>query len=1176
MAAPRPPILTAAQLAARQRKAAVGADPDEVGAPEAAASAAGPAKPKFYPGSGPVEDRPWKDFKVTYPDNLPKVWESIVKTLSPSEQAQSAELLEKLAYLDSIHDFWPERGSRKKRDGSSSSDSDDTRMEDVHNFLIKTIQAYRNTAAWPSKPSNDIGDILIKDSNNQVHTTSGIENIVLSYIKKKYKPFNEPEITMTVSEILKDWKFVRGTGEAYKNRIKSLPNAIEIISDPEEPYKTIKTLDENERGIIGFFLLAYLNPEENPGKQKPGFTFDMAASDVSNIFSKFTQTFNAIYPQNVADSAITSFSALLGRNKFHRANYSESKGDTNVIEQVVRTNAYTRGKYTIKFVDRGFSNKNRFAFSVQIIDNTTREVVATIPFKKDSAEQGPPVNYLADLMASNARKLQSKPGAKKGGAPQQMKPGAKKPVAAPEPPKKSEKPDKAAKIEFVKGKPIDLKVLFDIKRMGDQEQMLVTTAYGVTGDRFAGVFRRLLRMPGIFQSTKGLKVWRAPVKIAVPAGKTPEQAAAEAADKAAKDALEFRRKQIVEKLKIVNGVMKGEVDPVYKDLVKMKAEVDKGAESGVIFRSPLGYKDRLTKEFVRQSYTSIASEFATYVLRAHMRDISERIGKLIGRITTFNESIKNYDAAACSSGQPKISNPIEPCTPADKNLQLGDALDKLEEFITSFKELESITIAFRLPKDGEEPGLKTRPIYTPIFGPDNRLLKNVTNSWFNFSSESYTHPETGLAIVVARLLDLSSSPRLDLVTSQIRKLLEYYFLARDDIKESFTNEESKLKLEEATEISIFVRPERVVSIVAEPDEQQGLIEVLRNLAQYQVVGPAGVGAVAAADGQAGGAFAGDPRQYRDLHDLFAELCVDASFALSEEGEEAPGAGLAAAAADGAAGFFGGAGEDEVIINEDDGAAAMDERPDAAPDSQQSYVDALTDIEVKWKLGVDEIRNTATQLYGVAYEQSPVVDLITWILSFRTKEVDSVFYKSEDVKPRDRVIVQDIGGLILTHQPVEPYILLVLKSIGEQILTKGPINRLNYDPDSVELLTTTYSSPNKWKELPTVIATFFRNPNPDPEVVRDLLEGTKRRAMAPPPQAEVGAPEAMADGAAGPGDEEEDDGSQRAKRTRGPGVGLEGGAADTSNGPNVNATGSSRRGLYEGLRKRGGSGPPPEF
>lgn len=1052
---------------------------------------------------------------------VPTIWTQILgdAKLSPVDEKEAIEILQKLAYFDSIHDFWKERGKGKgvtDDDEDEPDDVDDSTLEKVQETLTNIIRKYQGVSA-----TTPMYKILETSTGSLVSTTSLIEDKVLAYFKKKHKPFNEPERTITITEILKDWVFEKDKWDKYSAAIKTLPNTLEIVIDPK--VKNIKSLTDAQRGQLGFFLLAFMNPDINPGSKDAYMTFDMAPRDIGKIFERFSQVKNAIYPQNVADSASTSFSALQGRNVFFRANYDVSGTAANVVEKPIRSNAFTKDKYDLKFVDTGFSNKNKFAFSIVIIEKVTKKVVGNIPFGGGN-EQGPSVNYLMDLIARNDRKAWAAADAKK-----------------------------KSKVASLLGISVaDAELLFDIKRLGDQEQMLVPNAYGITGDRFAAAFRRILRKAGIFHSIKGFRVWRGKGAMT--------EAELEAQTR------EFRKAQIIEKLKIVSNILRpeGPFNTILRQLTDMRKEVSEGAEFGVIFSDILRFEGKpITKDDVAEKYTEIASTFTTYILRERMKDILKHIDGLITKVKEIGAKIRDFDAAACTLKQPTPS--AQACPPGVSTtptaVDIDGALDTLEKFIVSVKELDALDISFKRWDNSPEGTLKeVDPIYEQLFADVGgsatgskyrRLLKGTLNFTFNFRSSPFLS-ESGLAVVVGRLLRLATSKRPNTVVAQINLLLADYFKARDAILARFFDETMKKEIEALTDITTGMDPVRVVAF---PAEKQGIITVIEEtIKKYEPKRADAMAAEAssaaavpadamAADGaeaanlvgedvelgggakQTGGAD-GDPRQFRDLHDLFVELCLEAKVALENA--------------------------DSVQLTEQsimDPPCLKTDAPIEAKRTVQNAVDSalqkmredyrtqtLVDLEARWVLGVDDLRTQAEDDYGTPFEETATTALISFILSFRTEgksiTSDGLFdVTSPDVaKRRELVKFNDIQGILLTQVPVEGFVLKVLRLITETLLGK----------DSVvgEMPGTKYAAPAAWKnDLPNLIETSIRlvasGQETLPRVLTNLLVAK--------------------------------------------GGGLEGGGDSESNDRLPSSGGvlpDGRRGLYARLRKRSGSGSPP--
>jgi hypothetical protein len=827
------------------------------------------------------------------PSEIDKFWEQITKDVQTENKTELKAVLKKLAFFDSIHDFWPERVTK----GSTDEDEDEpeeldaTRLETVHKTLEASIRAY--TGNMSSVP---LSTILQTQTNYTVSSTSDIEDKVLAYFKKTYAPFNEPEMYITLTEILSKWKFTDfgSNWQAYSTKIRQLPNALDIVFDG----RNVKSLSDTERNHLGFFLLAFMNPQVNPGSADVGFTFDMSPKDIGKIFARFTQVYNAVYPQNIADSAPTSFSALLGRARFFHANgaLAGTLPPGSVPPYLIRSNAFTWNKYKLEFIDNGFGPANKFGFSIRVTDRSNG-VSRDIPFG-GGTEQGPSVNYLMDVISS---------GTTTGVEP---------------------KLSTAAKLTPIGPSP-DPDLLFDIKRMGDQEQML-TYGLGITGDRFAAAFRRLLRKSGMFHSTRGIKAWRG-------YGALTEAQMAE-------QTRQFRTFQVIEKLKIITGVLgsgPGSLSGIATQLQNMRAHVNSGAEHGVVFGATTPLRGKLTRENVESKYTQIASTFATYVLRYRMMDIRQQIDSLLTKINAIRSQIPSVVASACKLDQPS-PDPSQPCPPGPTLQTIDGALSVLEKFTDSIEELKAmnISLAAELNTSSGKVVSTKEPINPVLFdSATGRLLKGAKSFLFNFSAGPYLHPESGLVTVVARLLVLSKSKRPGTIASQINKLLVQYFQARDAAKEAFFSPDAKKNIERATDITSGLSPERIVAIGSSPGSGQGLLEAIESMAVLIGEPASGGGdletipAVVGGGEQTGGVrTAANALQYRDIHDLFVELCFDAELAI---------------------------------------------------ETKANTFSALDDIETRWITSIDELRTHSVDDYTVPFDESFETDYVSYILSFRS-------------------------------------------------------------------------------------------------------------------------------------------------------------------------------------------------
>jgi hypothetical protein len=566
------------------------------------------------------------------------------------------------------------------------------------------------------------------------------------------------------------------------------------------------------------------------------------------------------------------------------------------------------------------------------------------------------------------------------------------------------------------------------------------------------------------------------------------------------------------KLKVIAQIVSpgGALAAAEKGIAEMKAEIQSGMTNGIVFMPSVKISGKdLTQDVINKDYTQIASTVASYILRKKMEDIYKYIESLETEVKELIKTVPGLDPAGCTFIPNLLTDPKTSCPPGSAGLPgvgaatpaaIDAALNTLEAFIEKSAALKKMRVPLFVSWDAgaNKMGLpKPEPIYIQLFK-DNRLLKGAASNRFNFSAGPFIHPETGLQAVIGRLLRLSQSDRPKTVEKQINALLIDYFRARDAITGSFFDEGLKNLLEGMTDIDNGLDTTRVVrepkNEKGEPinDGKRGLIEVVKGILDAMnppapVAASASASAAAAAakpidedgeeedddsDNELGGGGkqrggAGDFRQFRDMHDLFAELCLEAGTVLElerertakpnaeddeEEDEDLVPSAAAAAAAAAAPGKAAVGGPD-----------SMDEREDK-PAVSDDLVDALNDIEVRWVLGIDEIRIQSEDDYGVPYEPTTTVDLITFILSFRTTEKgDGIDHLGFSPGRRDIPEFETIRAKLLTHVPVERYILQLLAKTGKKIV--GVANA-NADKDisnpSEKISENTYAAPAKWR------------------------------------------------------------------------------------------------------------------
>lgn len=877
---------------------------------------------------------------------IPLVTEIIPDGITPKETSDFYEVVTRLAFFDSIHDFWRERKTVSVEDDDDVIDVPLDRLNLVRTNLEASIAGYLGIAG-------NIGAILNTSTNGAITSVSDIEDRVIKFLSMNFSPFNGQSAKITFDEILRDWIFIGGQWDAYKNRILALPDNLQIVGNG----KSVKSLSDSERGSIGFFILAYMEPSVQPGTGgSVNFTFDMAPRDIGKLFMRFNQVRNAIYPQNIADSAPTSFSALQGRNEFFKADGAPG-GNVQGADHIVRSNLFSvREGYEIRFVDNNFGSGNKFGFSIVIRKGADQYV---IPFG-NGAEQGPPVNYLMDIIASGSI-------------------AGKTPILG-------------TAVKLPDNLPYSQNLMFDLKRMGDHEQMRVDGPYGVTGDRLAYVYRRLLRKPAIYHSHTEIRLSR------VLGGEIDQK------EIAFRNEL-FKCREVLEKVHVL-FTYNSEYQTASSELRKMRTHIETAIRRGTVLMDPI---DDLNDYAAK--YTQISATFATFFVRLRMMDIMNYIDTIGPKMATIIQQ-----SLALKPDIERVNTVLSTLTKDDirDDMNLYDKEGRnitgirisLEGFYNNDEELRNMNIVI------DTTG-KREPYYVELFDTTTyRLKKGVKSDLFNFSSGPYLHNDTGMQVAIARLLVAKRARRPDAVIKTINENLALYLHARDDAKEAFFDQDLLTQVEDATDISNELTPKQILGIhpfdPTKPDQNKNILTAITNLATlYKKLKPVEGGVKAPPSSSRlplsiADAFGEPPRpkeapqidkytsvlQCRDIHDLFMEICIDSE-----------------------------------------------------------TTNSVDELEVKWTLGVEDIRAQARDEYGLPFEYSFATDIITYFLAWRSNSQDSIpIFKLDGSKDPlstqlsrrergDTVILQDIGGAMLTlvaPNAREQLILTTLRTFSEQL------------------------------------------------------------------------------------------------------------------------------------------------
>ena len=374
------------------------------------------------------------------------------------EDTPSYELLAK---LDTVHDFWKQRGKQGQDDDDDDDEQNETKLAQVQS-KITTLLGGR-----------DINSILSNLTNNNVKSaTSDYERKVEKYYESDFAVddlYADCREEITFEEIISS---VDNFKDLYYDN--QLVNILEISS---RDGRSFGNLSQPEKNRIANFVLNFMFYRASP--RLCHFMFDGKAGIIGKIFRDIEQSVQLMTPQNIADSAPTSFTSLKGRT------------ECKFVEKNISSNFFTRGQLEFSFQDNGFNNKNKYGFQLNITDG---KKVYSVPFSESQTE-GPSVNYLVDIMTCKQTDI------------------------------KSQEPKKGSTLKI--GKFLsdvnmsDGKIPFDLKRIGDHEQLRAAVAAGqespiifCTIDILCSLFARLKKQRCIFHVGEKLVLYRFPGDIA--------------------------------------------------------------------------------------------------------------------------------------------------------------------------------------------------------------------------------------------------------------------------------------------------------------------------------------------------------------------------------------------------------------------------------------------------------------------------------------------------------------------------------------------------------------------------------------------------------------------------------------------------------------------------------------
>lgn len=410
----------------------------------------------------------------------------------------------KLQLCDSVHDFFKKRAQNASEEEEGvNTDVFETTKDHLTKLLEKTIGIIKSTNPDISPGIlgvniNDILKSLSNDNNNSNigSATSSFELNTEMYFEThpKYGKFliADNKIRISYQDIIENLRTSQDLSSYFNDPYTQ--RVLEIYDDPDKTPRLNDILYDNTlTNMINTFIIGYMKGGllSSDGAPQLYITFDAGGKYIKKLMFNDQRVYNMLTPQNIADSATTSFNQLGDRVEYTFPHFNKDGSKVyNVKSDVFNKN--NGNTYQIVFEDNDFSDKNPYGFDVIFYDTTEDTKKATIDFNKQNKD-GPSVNYLSSIIAG---------------------------TSVVNPPKNS-----IAKIEAndtVIKTLVDTGTIYDIKRMGDYEQAtaakIITERESrfvilATLDRLCGLHARLIGQPCIFHNNEVLTLYRHPITL---------------------------------------------------------------------------------------------------------------------------------------------------------------------------------------------------------------------------------------------------------------------------------------------------------------------------------------------------------------------------------------------------------------------------------------------------------------------------------------------------------------------------------------------------------------------------------------------------------------------------------------------------------------------------------------
>lgn len=685
------------------------------------------------------------------------------------------QVLTELSIQDTVHDFWD--GGRGEANPISE--------ESLVGFRNGIIQL--SSLLLPGKSFTDItlGEIKSKGAGTWIGKPSDYERTLIRKYEDMYPShlYSKTKETITYRDILND----NETGVLRQKYLKNRGYCNILSIQPAEG-EFFDSFTTQEKNIIANFILTFMfatPANDNVGQGPYGITYDAGPVAPRKVFSDIEQMYNYIYPQNITDSAATSFKS----KKIQYIFPSDS---------VVRSNRFTQDDVKISFVNKGYNALNRYGFNWEFQDSAGNKI--EVPFGPGQSD-GPSVNYLVTSILNGGPKN----GVREKGTIVNISP-----------------------IQSIYEQ--NNGIILDLKRSGDFEQVHASLnnseAIFATIDHLCSFYARMLHKPCIWSNNGSSEI----VMYRFDVGPPPPP------DVAFKMSAVFFAQEQVDRIRILSAVTEG--SPERASIQQAFEEFRRGQSAYFLTQSkfsaeqlrymttPDGYS---TDTVDKQGY--LADALTTAFLRAKCKDTFDFLTTLVQKISTtrLTRTADQYVQFSQLLGG-LVSNPdmfeVQPSGVSDRFTlsytgQQPPVLE-IEKTITALKsELEGLGEVLDLQITGQ-------PFYKKLFESvsvgDVSIDKydhKASHSMFDFSSGHLKSIHTAFRAMIGILFTGRSGRDRG---KKAFSFLTHYFTARDVLLGTFRNEAFAEELRKQSDIAVS---DLIVDDTAIPELGRRSIDMVR-------------------------------------------------------------------------------------------------------------------------------------------------------------------------------------------------------------------------------------------------------------------------------------------------------------------------------------------------------------